>query len=143
MSDPFAERVAVVTGAASGIGLAMARAFAARGAKLVLADVDERHDHDDAEAVKLLTRARESLEPGGVVMVAEPMAGVGDSAPVADVYFGFYLLAMGRGRPRTPDEIGRLMNAAGLTRAREVPTALPLATSIVVAEIPRRNVIFT
>ena len=101
------------------------------------------HDHDDAEAVKLLTRARESLEPGGVVMVAEPMAGVGDSAPVADVYFGFYLLAMGRGRPRPPDEIGRLMNAAGLTRAREVPTALPLATSIVVAEIPRRNVIFT
>lgn len=101
------------------------------------------HDHDDAEAVRLLAKARESLKPGGVVMVAEPMAGNGDSAAVADVYFGFYLLAMGRGRPRTPGEIGQLMNAAGLTRAREVSTALPLATSIVVAEIPRRNVIFT
>ncbi|MGH9170259.1 MAG: SDR family NAD(P)-dependent oxidoreductase [Acidimicrobiales bacterium] len=34
-------RVAIVTGAASGIGLAMAHAFAAEGMKVVLADVDE------------------------------------------------------------------------------------------------------
>jgi NAD(P)-dependent dehydrogenase (short-subunit alcohol dehydrogenase family) len=33
-------KVAVITGGASGIGLAMARAFAARGMKLVLADID-------------------------------------------------------------------------------------------------------
>jgi NAD(P)-dependent dehydrogenase (short-subunit alcohol dehydrogenase family) len=39
--DPFRNRVAVITGGASGIGAAMARAFAARGARLVLADVDE------------------------------------------------------------------------------------------------------
>ena len=101
------------------------------------------HDHDDAEAVKLLTRARESLKPGGVVMVAEPMGGNRESGAVADVYFGFYLLAMGRGRPRSPEEIGRLMNAAGLTRVREVETALPVATSIVVGEILRRNVNLT
>jgi NAD(P)-dependent dehydrogenase (short-subunit alcohol dehydrogenase family) len=41
VSDPFRDRVAVITGGASGIGLAMARAFAARGARLVLADLDE------------------------------------------------------------------------------------------------------
>ncbi len=38
--DPFHGRAAVVTGGAGGIGLAMAQAFAARGAKLVLADID-------------------------------------------------------------------------------------------------------
>jgi NAD(P)-dependent dehydrogenase (short-subunit alcohol dehydrogenase family) len=39
--DAFRDRVAVITGGAGGIGGAMARAFAARGAKLVLADVNE------------------------------------------------------------------------------------------------------
>ncbi len=39
--DPFRDRTAVITGGASGIGLGMARAFAARGANLVLADIDE------------------------------------------------------------------------------------------------------
>ncbi|HLK10363.1 MAG TPA: SDR family NAD(P)-dependent oxidoreductase [Candidatus Binatia bacterium] len=38
--DPFAGRVAVITGGGSGIGAALARAFAARGARLVLADLD-------------------------------------------------------------------------------------------------------
>jgi NAD(P)-dependent dehydrogenase (short-subunit alcohol dehydrogenase family) len=41
MDDPFKDRVAVITGGGGGIGMAMARAFAARGARLVLADLDE------------------------------------------------------------------------------------------------------
>jgi len=39
--DPFKDRVAVITGGAGGIGVAMAKAFAERGAKIVLADLDE------------------------------------------------------------------------------------------------------
>ena len=39
--DAFKDRVAVSTGGAGGIGMAVARALAARGAKLVLADLDE------------------------------------------------------------------------------------------------------
>ena len=38
--DDFRDRVAVITGGGGGIGAAMAAAFAARGARLVLADID-------------------------------------------------------------------------------------------------------
>jgi len=39
--DEFRDRVAVITGGGGGIGAAMARAFAARKARIVLADLDE------------------------------------------------------------------------------------------------------
>src|SRR5437016_3858005 len=39
--DDFRERVAVITGGGGGIGGALADAFAARGVRLVLADLDE------------------------------------------------------------------------------------------------------
>jgi NAD(P)-dependent dehydrogenase (short-subunit alcohol dehydrogenase family) len=41
--DPFLDRVAVITGGAGGIGAAIAEAFARRGAKIALADLDERN----------------------------------------------------------------------------------------------------
>jgi len=56
----FNEKVVVVTGAASGIGRALAGAFAARGARLVLADV-----HDEA-----LERAATELREGGAEVLA-------------------------------------------------------------------------
>ena len=58
MSDPFRDRVAVVTGGASGLGLAMAEAMAARGAKLVLADIDEAAL---ARSEKLLSKSGASV----------------------------------------------------------------------------------
>jgi NAD(P)-dependent dehydrogenase (short-subunit alcohol dehydrogenase family) len=49
MNISFDGKVALVTGAASGIGLATAQAFAAAGASVVLADVDEATAHAAAE----------------------------------------------------------------------------------------------
>jgi NAD(P)-dependent dehydrogenase (short-subunit alcohol dehydrogenase family) len=60
--DPFWQRVAVITGGASGIGLAMARAFGARGARLVLADIDEL----------ALGRVERELTAGGTEVLAVP-----------------------------------------------------------------------
>ena len=60
--DPFKDRVAVVTGGAGGIGSAMGRAFAARGARVVLADLDAAN----------LAVVVKQLEAGGAQVLGVP-----------------------------------------------------------------------
>ena len=91
------------------------------------------HDHDDALAEALLAKIRASLPMGGTLLIAEPMAGTRGAEAMADAYFGFYLLAMGSGRARTPQEIGAMLKRAGFTSWHEKPTGLPIVTRVIVA----------
>ncbi len=102
MADPLKDRVAVVTGGGSGIGAAMATAFAARGARLVLADIDPsalertagtlraggaevlpvRTDVGELEQVRRLADA--AVARFGAVHVVCNNAGIGVFGPIAD-----------------------------------------------------------
>jgi demethylspheroidene O-methyltransferase len=61
------------------------------------------------------------------------MAGTRGAETVADAYFGFYLLAMGQGRARTPETLARMLIAAGFAAPRRIPTPMPLQTSLLMA----------
>jgi demethylspheroidene O-methyltransferase len=87
-------------------------------------------DHDDDTAVSILTNVRRHLAPGATLLVAEPMAGTPGAEAIGDAYFGFYLLAMGRGRSRTRAELQALLHAAGFGRARPVAMPVPLHTGL-------------
>jgi len=60
--DPFKDRVAVITGGAGGIGSSLGRALAARGAKIVLADLDAAN----------LSVVAKHLEAGGAQVLGVP-----------------------------------------------------------------------
>jgi demethylspheroidene O-methyltransferase len=91
------------------------------------------HDHDDAAVLKLLTRIRDILPPGGTLLIAEPMSATRGAGPIADAYFGLFFLAMGSGRPRTKDELSALLRAAGFSQIRAVSTRRPLLCGLLAA----------
>jgi demethylspheroidene O-methyltransferase len=91
------------------------------------------HDHDDESVRVILAAIRDALPPRGVLLIAEPMAGVRGVEPMGEAYFGFYLLAMGRGRPRSASEIAALVEKAGFGRVRHLKTRRPLLVSVLVA----------
>jgi demethylspheroidene O-methyltransferase len=93
------------------------------------------HDHDDPAALTILRRAHAALPRGGVLLVAEPMSGTPGAEPIGDAYFGFYLAAMGSGRPRTPAELSDLLRQAGFGDIRLLPTRTPLVVRLLVAHV--------
>jgi len=88
------------------------------------------HDHDDGAALALLRAVRAAIAPAGTLVVAEPMAGTRGAEPIGGAYFGFYLWAMGAGRPRTPSELADLLARAGFARPRLRRTRRPLLVRV-------------
>ena len=49
---------------------------------------------------------------------------------IGDAYFGFYLLAMGSGRARRRAELAQLLQVAGFTGIRFLPSTRPMFASV-------------
>ncbi len=92
------------------------------------------HDHDDAAVLRLLRAVRTCLAPGGRLLLAEPMAGTPGADAMGDAYFGFYLLAMGQGRPRPVERLRSLLHEAGFSRVRRLATRQPLLVQVLIAQ---------
>ncbi|PUE33969.1 methyltransferase [Limnohabitans sp. Jir72] len=92
------------------------------------------HDHPDAVVRQILQKAHAALPLGGVLLLAEPMAQpheeAGQPEASVDAYFHFYLLAMGAGRLRTPQELQTMMQEAGFTHVEQVSNAMPIHARI-------------
>jgi demethylspheroidene O-methyltransferase len=104
-----------------------------RGAD-VISLVRVLHDHDDQAVVAILAAARRALDAGGKLLIAEPMARTPGAEPMGDAYFGFYLLAMGQGRPRSEERLRSMLLEAGFRSVRRAETRRPLLVQVLVAE---------
>ena len=91
------------------------------------------YDHADETVAALLARCREALEPGGLLVVSEPMAGAARPERAADGYFALYTLAMGTGRVRSAARIGAMLSEAGFVDVRHRRTHRPFVTGVVTA----------
>jgi 2,3-dihydroxy-2,3-dihydro-p-cumate dehydrogenase len=77
MSGKLEGSVAIITGAAQGIGFAIAEHFKAEGAKLLIADLDEAKIHAAADRLATKTYARPLVHAGNLAdeAVAQEMVG--------------------------------------------------------------------
>ena len=92
------------------------------------------HDHPDATVQILLKSIYQALPPGGMLLLAEPMAQASGAHSMGDAYFHFYLLAMGSGRLRTPQELKTLIKEAGFNRVVDVANPMPLHPRLLLAQ---------
>ncbi len=90
------------------------------------------HDHDDGPAMILLHAIRAALPPGGRLLIVEPMAET-PGAETVGTYFELYLLAMGSGRPRRPDQIRKMLAATGFPASRLLATDLSITARAIIA----------
>jgi demethylspheroidene O-methyltransferase len=91
-------------------------------------------DQDDARALTVLNAVRTALDPNGTLLLAEPMAEMAGAERMGDAYFGFYLLAMGRGQPRSGQALTALLRKAGFSRIKRLRRHSAHLTGILTAQ---------
>ncbi len=94
------------------------------------------HDHDDPVVANLLRACWKALPPGGRIVIAEPMSAARTAEPMGDSYFGFYLLAMGSGRPRRMEETAAMLTEAGFANISSPRPRMPLIAGLITATKP-------
>ena len=135
---PVAERASArfagagMQGRAEAVGGDFLRDVLPSGADLVSL-VRVIHDHDDDAALRILRAVHAALPPGGTLLLAEPMSDTPGAEPVGDAYFGFYLMAMGRGRTRTPARLTAMLHECGFQAVRRHRTHTPLLAGVLTA----------
>lgn len=92
------------------------------------------HDHDDSGVSQILSSVHAALPPGGRLIIAEPMSDARGKDRVGDAYFGLYLLAMGRGQARTPEQISEFAKTAGFSRTRMLRVRTPGLLRVMIAD---------
>ncbi|MGI9302275.1 MAG: SDR family NAD(P)-dependent oxidoreductase [Gammaproteobacteria bacterium] len=149
------DKVAIVTGAAQGIGLGVAEEFTAEGAKVVLADVEPEKGKaaaaqvDDAmfvhcdvgDAAQVQKLVHETLEKHGRLDVCVNNAGIirpGDVLEISEADFdavlrvnlkGAFLLSQAAARQMVKQASGSIINMSSLNSVMTIPNQLPYNVS--------------
>ncbi|MEN0001527.1 MAG: methyltransferase [Pseudomonadota bacterium] len=92
------------------------------------------YDHNDDAALSILRNVRAAMAPGDVLVIGEPMAGEKAGERLVQAYFSIYLLAMQSGKCRSAGQLSDLARKAGFADIRQVATALPVISGLLVAK---------